>query len=530
MDSAILHGSVFNIELKRRELENQNLDRYEINRWFEEHYRAFSKKGAFTCLCCNKTVNMNLTKDEGRPFYFKHNDENECSYSENTKTYEKHVTQHENKSKKDMGLTVFREILEGQLKPYGAIIERGFHYKKKLSFIPDFIVSFPASQEMWTIDYYTAIAQGLVSGSYARNLAKRMKTYSDEGFKIFSFVDSSWLSFEKESNKGTLLTAETYVTNKSHEDYLWDRFLKQGLNDELLIFFMKETGALSKNFNTQNIAYVDISNRICTIYRFIETSHNNRNFTFYRLSSSNLPLDKALTLDTTHNQFAYSNMNEEDKRNDLLKKLIEKRQQLELEQRQKEEEQARLREEEEKKQARLQAEHEEWLKLRQKAKELEDQEIEKEMQERAKLAALRPIGIDPNRWGQSYSKQYLYSNSNNGQKPSESAFESIDARIEKERKEKVKEKLLSHPITGEIYINGDNQYWRKVILKWINENQADEYLIVSIIVLLQYMKNSGVSFNQKDKLVQHPIKTFLEFYVKTLNTELKKKVHLTISE
>lgn len=38
------------------------------------------------------------------------------------------------------------------------------------------------------------------------------------------------------------------------------------------------------------------------IYRFIETSHNNRNLTFYRLSSSNIPLEKALTLDTTHNQ------------------------------------------------------------------------------------------------------------------------------------------------------------------------------------------------------------------------------------
>ncbi|MCM3768270.1 hypothetical protein [Neobacillus niacini] len=58
--------------------------------------------------------------------------------------------------------------------------------------------------------------------------------------------------------------------------------------------------------------------------------------------------------------------------------------------------------------------------------------------------------------------------------------------------------LLSHPITGEIYINGVKQYWRKVILKWINENQADEYLIVSIKALLQYKKDNGVTFNQKD--------------------------------
>jgi hypothetical protein len=177
MDSAYLHNSVFNIEAKRKELEQQNLYRKEVISWFEKHYRAFSKKGAFTCLCCNQPVNMNLTKDEGRPFYFRHFDDIECSYSKNTKTYDKHVNEHENKGKKDIGLTVFREILEGNLKPYGAVVERGFHYKKRLSFIPDFIVKFPSSDVRWAIDYYTAMGQGLSSGRYARHLAKRMKTY-----------------------------------------------------------------------------------------------------------------------------------------------------------------------------------------------------------------------------------------------------------------------------------------------------------------------------------------------------------------
>ncbi|WP_096156456.1 DUF7830 domain-containing protein [Bacillus sp. FJAT-45066] len=118
MDSAYLNNSVFNIEMKRKELELQNMERSEVLRWFESNYRIFSKKSAFSCVCCNKPVNMNLTKDEGRPFYFRHMDESECSYSENTKTYEKHVSKMEDKSKKDVGLTIFREILEGKLKPY----------------------------------------------------------------------------------------------------------------------------------------------------------------------------------------------------------------------------------------------------------------------------------------------------------------------------------------------------------------------------------------------------------------------------
>ncbi|WP_064093128.1 hypothetical protein [Rossellomorea aquimaris] len=276
MDSAYLHNSVFNIELKRRVLEQQKLTRSEVKRWFEENYRVFSKKSAFTCLCCNKPVNMNLTIEEGSPFYFRHNDESECSSPENTRTYDRYVSKLEDKSKKDIHLTIFREILEGELKHYDVEIERGFHYKKKLSFIPDFIIKFPHSDERWAIDYFTAIDQGLISGSYARHLSTRMKTYKEEGFKPFSFVDYSWLSFLEETNKGTLLTAETYVTSKTHEDDLWDKFLEKKVHGELLNFFTKAKGSTLKEFNTRNIAYVDVLNRLCTIFRFLPISQHGR--------------------------------------------------------------------------------------------------------------------------------------------------------------------------------------------------------------------------------------------------------------
>ncbi|MGO5012094.1 hypothetical protein ACTQ5K_09530 [Niallia sp. Sow4_A1] len=42
MDSAYLHNSIFNIELKRRELEQQNLTRSEVKRLFEDNYRVYS--------------------------------------------------------------------------------------------------------------------------------------------------------------------------------------------------------------------------------------------------------------------------------------------------------------------------------------------------------------------------------------------------------------------------------------------------------------------------------------------------------
>lgn len=534
LDSAYLHNSIFNIELKRRELEQQNLTRSEVKHWFEDNYRVFSKKSAFTCLCCNKPVNMNLTKDEGRPFYFRHNDESECSYSENTRTYDKHVSKHEDKTKKDIGLTIFREILQGELKPYDVEIERGYHYKKKLSFIPDFIIKFPNSEERWAIDYFTAIDQGITSGSYARHLSKRMKTYKEEGFQHFSFVDYSWLSLLDETNKGTLLTAETYVTSKSKEDDLWDKFLEGNVQGDLLNFFMKATGATMREFNTRNIAYVDVFNRLCTILRFIPISQHDRNITFYKLSSSEVPLSRALSMNGDQNHFVLSKENEDDKRNEFLKELTEQKKQFEIEQQKLIDEQKRIRAEEQlikqeegKRRAWLKAEEAERLKQRQRVQELEDEQMEREMQEIARRAALRPIEVHPDGWNYRTKRQAQYSNYTYQKNP---AFPSYENTKDKKKKEKVRELLLTQPISGELYIDGDTKYWRKLVLKWINENQSGDTLTVSLQIIIDYMKSAGVSFNQNYKIVKYPIKVFLEFYVKTIKAELKKKIELSIQE
>ncbi|WP_157796565.1 hypothetical protein [Bacillus sp. FJAT-45037] len=480
---------------------------------------------------------MNLTKDEGRPFYFRHNDESECSYSENTRTYEKHVSKLEDKSKKNVGLTIFREILVGELKPYNVEIERGYHYKKKLSFIPDFIIKFPDSDERWAIDYFTAIDQGLTSGNYARHLSKRMKTYKEEGFKFFSFVDYSWLSFLKETNKGTLLTAETYVTVKEQEDYQWDTFLDENVQGELLDFFIKDTGATMKEFNTRNIAYVDVFNRLCTIFRFIPTAQHDRNITFYKLSSSKIPLAQALAMNADHNHFVLSKENEDDRRTEFLKALIERKQKLELEQQWVREEEERIRAEEErikqeneKQRVRLKAEVAEMQKIRQQVKDLEDEQVEREMKERARRAALRPIEVHPEYWNQRSRRNSQYSNYTYQENPSVTNYEKTGDSIDKKKKEKVRDLLLSQPIIGELYINGDNKAWRMVILKWINENQSVDTLIISLQKIISQMKSEGITFNQNDKLVKYTIKHFFEFYEKTVKTELKKKIELIIQE
>jgi hypothetical protein len=97
---ALLHGDVVNIETKRIELEAHNISRSEIRKLLITQYRAFSMKNDFTCPCCDEPVNMNLTREDGRPFYFKHLDGKKCTYSGNSNTYETQISTHQDKKKK----------------------------------------------------------------------------------------------------------------------------------------------------------------------------------------------------------------------------------------------------------------------------------------------------------------------------------------------------------------------------------------------------------------------------------------------
>ncbi|MGX6445793.1 hypothetical protein ACWM35_21460 [Neobacillus sp. K501] len=145
------------------------------------------------------------------------------------------------------------------MKSTGAVIKRGYFCKKKLSFIPDIIVKFPFKSDIWAIDYYTSIAPR----SYTQNLAKRMKTYQTEGFKVFSFIDDTWLAIISETDKGALLNAELLVTNKSNEDQRWDHFIEQGLSRDEFKYLNTEVAGLQNSIDIKSIAYVNIESRVC---------------------------------------------------------------------------------------------------------------------------------------------------------------------------------------------------------------------------------------------------------------------------
>jgi hypothetical protein len=526
MDEALLHGDVINIEIKRLELESEKINREDIINQLNKRYRALSRKKAFTCRCCEEPVNMNLTQEEGRPFYFKHYDGKKCSYSENSKTYETQVSLHQDKKKKDMGLTVFREILEGQLKPLGAVVERGYFYKKKLSFIPDFTVSFPFSKEVWAIDYFTSITEG----SYAQNIEKRLNTYNREGLKSFSFIDDFWLAMDSETNKGTLLTPELLVTRKIQEDHAWDQFL----NDELPLELQKivtEVLELPFPVDTRSIAYVNIDSRSCKMIRFVVTQKNDRNVTFHKLSESTAPLERALTLNNKQDDFLFHLENEDDLRVEFFHAVLDKKEQAEREEIVQREALEKTEREEEEREAVLQVIRLEAQERGEPVKEIKqrnDEQIEEEMALRAEEANKRPINISPEQWEWYKNTGRMYPSRDKGvvQRPLNPTSNQSEDMYAKHQREKFKQKLLTHPIKGDQFIDGPPSNWRGFILKWINTHQEEESLIVSMKELLSDMKAGRIAFNQKESHVQHPVRDFLLLYQAGLKREMRRKVNV----
>lgn len=526
METAFLHNSIINIEAIRYDLEVQGLSRKDILRQLELNYRIFSKKSAFLCVCCHKPVSMNLTKEEGRPFFFRHTDDSDCVYSDNSTTYNNHSNSHERKQLKDIGLTVFKEILQAQLKPHGIQVERGYSYKKKLSFVPDLTVTFPDSNIVWAIDYFTAVAQKVANGSYANHLARRMESYDQNGFVPFSFIDISWLALHKETSVGTLLKSEHHIARKTSADLEWDDFLSSKITEDMWTTIRSLYPSFASPVNIKNITYVDISNRNCKLLRFHEMVHNERNIDFFKVAEIDLPLDQALTLNTKKNNFMICEQPEDSHQELFLKDM-----------------KIRI------------AEHNKYLherkqdiKLKSLQKptsfnksfnaapvfsdnQLSDEEIDLQMKKRAEVASKRPVSIHPDNpkqfRGTSYSTGY---NKVSPAKPSKIySDDRLLKEIKSDKKEKLKEKLLNHPLTGDGYINAKKEEWRLLVLIWIKNNMDEKSIEVSLDKLIEYLKENKISFNQTNKIVYHPLKDFILFYQKEMRNHDLKTVEITFT-
>jgi hypothetical protein len=323
------------------------------------------------------------------------------------------------------------------------------------------------------------------------------------------------------------------VAAKGSEDQNWDQFLNQDESGISLDFIDPNFSILQLPIDTRSIAYVNTENRICKIIRFLIVEKNNRNLTFCTLSQPTITLELALTLNNERDNFLLFSENEEDLRQAFMLSLLDKIRQTEEKEKAKKEAFESLQRNDE-----IKFETSEKTPYEYKedtpnnhdfrSKQISDEQIEKEMLARTKVANERPISMSPEEWewykktGRTFSKktnwpihpQYVPAN---------------EAKDEKVR-EKLKDKLFSRPIRGDYFIDGPSANWRKFILKWISIHQLGENLTVSMKKLIKDMKDSGITFNQKDPIVQYPIKEFFLFYQRELKKDLKDKINITFIE
>lgn len=528
METALIHQSLFDIEKERMSLQEKGFSRNEILKQMESKYRALAQKHSFSCVCCNTPVKMNLTKGDNRPFYFSHLEGMQCSYSENHKVYQHQQEISEDNIGKQVEITILREILKGQLKPFNVKVERGYLYKKRLSFVPDFILTF-SNEKKWAVDYHTRIQHGK-ENTFAKQLNRRKQTYADEGFQVFSLVDDRWLAINEETGKGTLLSTETNFVMKSKEDFEWDNFIFQ-LEPKCLDMLNDTLDNESLSVDTKSIQYLNIKERTCKIVRFLETADgNDRTTTILPLAAPiKIPLASALTLNEDQSSFQLVGEQEDALRNEFKEKLLVKvadskvvaepvkpSYPVYITPPSKDEFKKRL---------------EESSFYQNLAKHIAtpghieydpaDEEVKRQMAKVAEQASHRPIGLNEFQWNQQlHGNPYPKFTPNTPVRTTPEKTD-LDPYQAKKRIE-FRDKILNSSIAGSQYIENDSILWKRYVLRWIKEETVNEEVSISLSKVVNEMKQAGFTFNQKDELIQYPIQSFLNYYQKELKKNLKQ--------
>jgi len=284
--------------------------------------------------------------------------------------------------------------------------------------------------------------------------------------------------------------------------------------------------------DTRSIVYVNMDHRSCRKIRFVGIQKNNRNVTFLKLSEPTIPLERILTINNPQYDFLLHHENEDDLRVEFLHAVLDKKEQAEREEKAQREALEKLEREEEERKAVIHVvslEVQERAGLGNEIKPMDNEKIEQEMARRAEEAKERPIHMTPEQW-EWYKKTGRMYTSGEKDVVLRQVNPSSEDMYAKQQRVKFKQKLLTYPIKGDQFIDGPPSKWRGYILRWINTHQVEESLIVSMKELLNDMKASGITFNQLESHVQHPVREFLLFYQSGLKREMKRKINIIFVE
>lgn len=89
----------------------------------------------------------------------------------------------------------------------------------------------------------------------------------------------------------------------------------------------------------------------------------------------------------------------------------------------------------------------------------------------------------------------------------------------KDKKQELIEKILSHPVQGEVYIITQGRIWKSVVLRHFNKVHKGELTVDDLVQQLE--SRYGVKYAQKHSLVRYPVAECLRYISKISNTPLE---------
>lgn len=483
MNTALLNGKEVNIEKAEEELARKGFRKKEIKSQLVDNYRRFSQKGSFRCICCNTRVDLVLGNE--RAYHFRHFNKDNCTYSENHKTYNKHVEQLEDKPKHSIGKTIIRTYLEGTCKINHANLLEGSRYKNKLSFVPDFILEFPSGQA-WAIDYVTGLKE---DKKYANSIKRRLESYEKHQLKRIILFDSYWLAYKEDFSYVSLVEGELLCVKDSLQDKVWSEFLsklKSPLSD---IFF---NGDLYST-QVQSMIYINPSERELDVVRFVQNPLNPLK-TRTVCSPLKIPFEKAFVINHLDDDFTYYIDNEEEIRATVKKQLMVKY-----------EEQLKAQEDRKKKE-------EAWRK--QQSHIRTPQQIDRDLRFNQKIQNTR----NPH-W---YKQMVEYmTRTVEPQKEvaisTDSELDQLDDQVTFHIPKWKLEEVLNHYVNGEAYFSGESRNWKLIVLKSYREVINGR---MTTQKLLEEIQKQDIKTSQLDHTMRHPI----DYYIKYLGRKLKKEL------
>ncbi|MFS0661297.1 hypothetical protein AB1L07_20980 [Niallia alba] len=517
MNIASLNEQEIDIEKLSRQFEEDGYEKLEIKNWLNDHYRRFSQKGEFRCVCCNVRVDMVLSDE--KVFHFRHYNKEECAYSENHKIYKAQRENKEDYPKHRAGKAILRTYLEGICKTKNIRLTDGYRFKSILSIVPDFILEFPNGQK-WAIDYLTGLKS---DQKYANSLAKRRETYIQNHFIPIFLFDGYWLAYEPEINFVSLVEGEVLCVKETRHDSIWTNFIR-GLEPNLKNILLKDD---YYHWQVNSMVYFSPHARKINIIRFLQGYDNPRN-TRTVCKPINISLEKALLINSDQSDFVYTNENEDEYQEYFKKQLEQIYQQQENLRKQQEEERIRKDEAEKKKIefARIKAERKKRAAQQMKENHESKSEIpfigrsQKQMDADLKKKLEELQRNNKNSYWYKQMVTHMLENDDvdgNSQSKIIAPINEVEVALANLKKEtniikslsKGKfDEILNHYVNGEAYFVGGEKKWKEVVVNCFELFSQEK---ITIPQILQKIKEYGIEFSQSEKIMSYPVIEYMQY-------------------